>query len=147
MENILNYRVAGVSAGIGVIGGTIANWFGGWSTDLQTLLLLMAVDFLMGLLIATVWKDSSKSKTGTLQSNACFKGLLKKGVALLFVMIGHRLDITFALDYVRTGVIIAFITNELISIIENAGIMGIPMPAVVKNSIEILKSKQENGGH
>ena len=147
MENILNYRVAGVSAGIGVIGGTIANCFGGWSTDLQTLLLLMAVDFLMGLLIATVWKDSSKSKTGTLQSNACFKGLLKKGVALLFVMIGHRLDITFALDYVRTGVIIAFITNELISIIENAGIMGIPMPAVVTNSIEILKSKQENGGH
>ena len=147
MENILNYRVAGVSAGIGLIGGTIANWFGGWSTDLQTLLLLMAVDFLMGLLIATVWKDSSKSKTGTLQSNACFKGLLKKGVALLFVMIGHRLDITFALDYVRTGVIIAFITNELISIIENAGIMGIPMPAVVTKSIEILKSKQENGGH
>lgn len=146
MENILNYRVAGVSAGIGVIGGTIANWVGGWSTDLQTLLLLMAVDFLMGLLIAIVWKDSSKSKTGTLQSNACFKGLLKKGVALLFVMIGHRLDITFGMDYVRTGVIIAFMTNELISILENAGIMGVPLPEVITSSVDILKKRQESRG-
>ena len=147
MEQVLNYKVAGVSAIIGAIGGTVANWFGGWSTDLQTLLLFMVVDFLMGLLIATVWKGSNKSRSGTLQSSACFKGLLKKGVALLFVMIGHRLDVTFALDYVRTGVLIAFITNELISILENAGVMGIPMPEVVTSSIEILKKKQENGGH
>ena len=146
MEQVLNYKVAGVSAVLGAIGGAIVNLFGGWSTDLQTLLLFMGVDFLMGLLIAFVWKDSNKTGTGALQSNACFKGLVKKGTALLFVMIGHRLDITYGMDYVRTGVIIAFITNELISILENAGIMGIPMPAIVTNSIEILKSKQVNGG-
>lgn len=146
MEQLVNYKVAGVSAILGAIGGAIVNLFGGWSTDLQTLLLFMGVDFFMGLLIALVWKESNKTGSGTLQSNACFKGLVKKGVALLFVMIGHRLDVTYGMDYVRTGVIIAFITNELISILENAGIMGIPLPVVVTNSIEILKSKQESGG-
>lgn len=146
MEQVVNYKVAGISAVLGAIGGCVINLFGGWSTDLQTLLVFMGADFIMGLLIALVWKDSNKTGSGRLQSNACFRGLVKKGVALLFVMIGHRLDITFGMDYIRTGVIIAFITNELISILENAGVMGIPMPAVVTNSIEILKSKQENGG-
>lgn len=141
----LNTKVTYFTAGIGAVGSIIAHWFGGWSTDMQTLIILMGIDFLMGLLLAVAFKNSTKTRSGALQSNACFKGLIRKGMIMVFVLIGHRLDLTFSTDYIRTGVIIAFITNELISIVENAGLMGVPLPSVIINAIEILKVKQESG--
>lgn len=139
----INYKMAYLTAGVGSIGSVVVSWLGGWSKDLQTLLILMGIDFLMGILLGLAWKNSTKTQTGALQSRACYKGLIRKGMILLFVLIGHRLDITFATDYIKTGVIIAFMTNELISIVENAGLMGIPMPTIITNSIEVLKGKKE----
>lgn len=146
MDYLLNTKEVGLSLSIGAVGGLLAKWFGGWSSDLNTLLIFMVVDFAMGLLLAMVWGNSTKSGTGSLQSNACFKGLIKKGVALLFVLVGQRLDLIFNTDYVRTGIIIAFITNELISIVENSGMMGVPLPKTIINCIEVLKNKQDNEG-
>jgi len=47
-------------------------------------------------------------------------------------------------DYIKTTAIISFIANELISIIENAGIMGIPLPSVIKKVIDVLKDKSDD---
>ena len=60
------------------------------------------------------------------------------------VMVAYRLDMTLGTEYIKTGVIIAFIANEAISIIENLGIMGVPMPAVLKKAIEVLQEKTES---
>ncbi len=126
---------------IGMLGGIIANLFGGWTEDIVTLVIFMAVDFVMGLILAGVFKKSSKSQTGALDSRAGGKGLAKKCMTLLFVLIAHRLDLLLNTDYIRTATIIGFIANETISIVENAGLMGLPLPAVTIKAIETLKSK------
>jgi len=128
---------------IGAVGSFVANLFGGWTSDLETLMIMMGIDFAMGLLIAAIWKKSEKSKTGALSSWSAWKGLCRKGVSLLFVLIAYRLDLVLGVNYIRTAVIIGFIVNELISIIENAGIMGIPIPGVITKAIDMLKQKSE----
>lgn len=128
---------------IGVTGGIITKLFGGWSEDMVTLIVFMAVDFIMGLLLAGVFHKSNKSESGHLNSRAGWKGLCKKGVTLLFVLIAHRLDVSLNTEYIRTATIIGFIANELISIVENAGLMGVPLPEVITKAIEILKNKGE----
>ena len=143
--NISNIKIL-VCTIAGTIGGFIANAMGGWSKDMTTLVILMAADFIMGLVIAGVFNKSNKSASGALDSKASWKGLCKKGVTLLFVLIAHRLDITLGTDYIRTATIIGFITDETISIVENAGIMGFPFPSVITKAIEILKNKSEGGG-
>ena len=134
MKNVI------VSA-LGVVGGFIASAFGGWTESLTTLLIFMAIDFLTGLICAGVFHKSKKSESGALESKASFKGLCRKGVIMLIVLVGHRIDLAIGASYVRDAVCIAFIVNETLSIIENAGLMGVPIPKVITNAIEILKKK------
>lgn len=130
----------------GLVGSAVAAAFGGWSTSLTTLLIFMGIDYLTGLIVAGVFHASPKTETGTLESRAGMKGLIRKGMVLLFVLIGHRLDLALGSTYIRDAICIAFMANELISIVENAGLMGIPIPNVLKNAIDILKKKGE-GNH
>jgi toxin secretion/phage lysis holin len=127
----------------GMVGGLISQLLGGWTTDMTTLLIFMIIDFITGLLLAGVFKKSSKSDTGALDSKAGWKGICKKCLTLFFVVIAHRLDLALGIDYIRTSVIIGFIANEGISIVENAGLMGMPLPKVITRAIEILKEKAE----
>ena len=127
---------------IAAIGSGIANILGGWTSDLETLMILMAIDFVMGLLIAAVWKRSGKSQNGALSSWSAWKGLCRKCVSLLFVLIAFRLDMAIGVDYIRTAVIIGFIVNELISIVENAGVMGVPTPSAITKAVDILRKKE-----
>lgn len=131
----------------GSIGSTIAYILGGWSTGLQTLLIFMLIDLLMGFINAGVFKNSPKSDTGGLKSKASFEGLCKKGIILVFVLIGYRLDLTFDLDYIKNTVIISFIASELISIVENAGLMGIKLPQIISDSIDILNKKTKDNSN
>lgn len=126
---------------IGAVGSGIACLLGGWDTSLQTLLIFIAADYITGLIVAGVFHNSTKTDTGTLESRAGFKGLVRKGMILLYVLIAYRLDIALGIDYCRNLVIIGFMTNELISITENAGLMGLPIPAAITNAIDILKKK------
>ena len=128
---------------IGTIGSSIAGLFGGWSTDLTTLVIFMAIDFITGLIVAGVFKKSKKSKNGALKSKVGLIGLTKKTMILLMVLIAARLDLLMGIDYIRTGLIIAFICNETISITENIGLMGVPIPKPILNAIDILKSKED----
>lgn len=138
-------KLQGFCAVMGVIGGGIASLFGGWDAALMTLLIFMGIDYLTGLLVAGVFSNSNKSENGSLESRAGWKGLCRKGVTLLIVLVAARLDITIGSNFIRDAVVIAFITNETISIIENAGLMGIPVPEVLVKSIEVLKQKAEEG--
>ena len=142
MEKVSSAKITLLTV-IGAIGSFIANLFGGWTSDLVTLIIMMGIDFTMGLLIAAVWHKSGKSENGALSSWSAWKGLCRKCISLLFVLIAYRLDIVIGVDYIRTAVIIGFIVNELISIVENAGIMGVPIPGVIAKAIDMLKQKSE----
>ena len=137
----MQVQEVGVVSVIGLIGSRIMSLFGGWSVDLQTLLFFMAIDFITGLVVAAFFQNSTKSKTGALSSAAGWKGLCKKGITLLLVLVAYRLDVTLGLDYIKTATVIAFIVIELISIIENAGLMGVPIPKVITSVIDVLKKK------
>lgn len=128
---------------LGLIGSTIANFFGGWDAALTTLLIFMGIDYLTGLIVAGVFHKSSKTESGSLESRAGWKGLCRKGVTLLIVLVACRLDLLINSNFIRDAVVIAFATNEAISIIENAGLMGIPIPAVIVKAIEVLKKKSD----
>lgn len=130
-------------AAVGSVGGFIVRLLGGWGEDMTTLLIFMGIDFLLGLAIAAIWKKSGKSETGALNSWSAWLGLVRKGASLAVVLIGHRLDIMLGLDYIRTAVIIAFCADELISIVENLGIMGVPLSPVIVKAIDVLKSKAD----
>ena len=137
----MNNLKTALCAFVGMIGALITNLFGGWTRDMETLLIFMAVDFITGLIVAGVFKNSEKSLTGALDSRAGWRGLCKKCVTLLFVLIAHRLDLVLGADYIRTATVIGFILNELISITENAGLMGIPLPKIITRAIEVLKHR------
>ena len=128
---------------IGIIGAAIAEFLGGWDSAVITLIIFMAVDYISGLVVAGVFQKSPKSENGGLESKAGFKGLCRKCMTLIFVMIAHRLDLMLGTDYLRNAVIIGFCANELVSILENAGTMGLPLPEPIINAVDVLKSKKE----
>lgn len=128
---------------VGAVGGFIAAMFGGWSDALITLIVFMAVDYVTGLAVAGIFKKSKKSESGALESRAGFKGICRKGVALMIVLVAVRLDIVMHTTYIKDAVIIAFVANESISIIENAGLMGIPVPGVIAKAIDVLKKESD----
>ena len=133
-----------ISAAAGTVGAVCVKIFGGWNGALTTLLIFMATDYITGLLLAAVFKKSPKSKSGTLESRAGFKGLARKGITLLIVMLAFRLDTLTNQNFIASGVIIAFITNEAISITENAAMMGIPLPEVLLRAIDVMKNDKSN---
>lgn len=126
---------------VGVVGTMIASLFGGWTTALTTLCIFMVIDFLTGLTVAGVFHKSPKTKDGTLESKTGYKGLCRKCLILCFVIIGYRLDVELGASYIKDGICISFIANELISIIENAGLMGVPLPKLVTDAISLLNNK------
>lgn len=131
----------------GAVGGFIASAFGGFDAAMITLLIFMTADYITGLLVAGVFHASPKSETGALESKAGFKGLVRKGMTLLFVLIACRLDMILNVNYIRDAVCIAFIVNELISIVENGGLMGVPIPEPIMDAIEVLKKKGDDDGN
>ena len=131
---------------LGVIGSAIASFFGGWDAGLATLLIFMGLDYISGLIVAGAFKNSPKTDTGSLESKAGWKGLCRKGMTLIFVLVAYRLDLVIGTNYIRDAVIIAFIANETISLVENAGLMGLPLPPVITKAIDILQKKTESEG-
>lgn len=130
---------------IGAVGSFIAAALGGWDAAIITLIVFMAIDFVTGWIVAAVFHKSKKSETGGLQSRAGFKGLCKKVVVLLLVAVANRLDMQIGATYIRDGVCIAFMVNELLSIVENAALMGIPIPAVITKALDVLSEKTDEG--
>ena len=135
----------GVLAAFAFIGSFVANALGGWDAAMQVLVALMVADYITGVLVAAVWHKSSKSSSGTLNSVAGFKGILKKCAILALVWIGVLLDNATGANYIRTAVVLFFIGNEGISLLENLGLMGVPYPEFLKKALEALHEKGNKG--
>ena len=123
----------------GIVGAAIASLFGGWTASLTTLVIFMAIDYASGLICAGAFHKSQKSPNGALESKACFKGLVRKCMVLLLVLVGYRLDLMLGVSYVKDAVCIAFIVSEGISILENASLMGLNNVPVLQKALDILQ--------
>lgn len=128
--------------------GTYASYFfGGWSLALETLCVVIAIDYITGLCVAGIFHNSPKTNNGALESRAGFKGLIRKCAIFLCVLLGASLDRLLSANYLRDGICYGYIVNEIISILENFGLMGVKYPAIINKALEILQSKgdSENG--
>ena len=141
MIHLTNAKAALLS-GAAVVGGVLSELFGGWDAAMATLLMFMATDYITGLVVAGVFQNSDKTESGSLNSTAGWRGLCKKGMTLVVVLVAARLDIVLGTSFVRDAVVIAYLANETISIIENAGLMGLPVPDVIMQAIEQLQGKK-----
>jgi toxin secretion/phage lysis holin len=132
-----------VTSTIGVIGGAIATFFGGWSEALTFLVSLIVIDYLLGILIANVFHKSPKTCNGGASSAVGLQGICKKAVIMLIVYISYMLDKVSGSTFIKDATVIALIVNELTSIIENLGIMGVPLPSVITKAIDVLKNRDD----
>ena len=128
----------GWSLVIGAIGGAWLTVFGDWTMAMTILCICMALDYVTGLVVAGVFHASKKSSGGGLDSNVGWKGLARKVATLFIILVAHFVDILLGTQYIRDAVVIAFTVNEIISILENCALMGVPIPAVLIKGIDIL---------
>ncbi|OXS62654.1 holin [Cohnella sp. CIP 111063] len=116
------------------LGAAVTFSFGIWNESLTFLLVLMAVDYITG--VAAALKEGSG-----LNSNIGFWGLFKKGLILLVMIITHRLDVLLGADLIMGGAVFFYIANELLSIIENYGRLGLPLPDRLKRIVQVLRDR------
>lgn len=90
-------------------------------------------------IVECIFHNSKKTKSEDLESMVEQKGQCKKNIAFLFVLIAYHLDLTIGINYIRDIVIIGLFINELISIVENAGLIGVELLLVIQNTIDIFK--------
>ena len=139
----MKYKILTITA---LLGSAVAELFGGWDMALQTLVVFMAVDWITGgIILPGVFGKSPKSPNGAMESHAGWKGLCRKAMTLFYVLVAAHLDALMNTDYLRDAVCIGFIANEALSIAENAGLMGLPMPLCIRKGIDILKTNAESG--
>lgn len=125
----------------GILGAAVTALFGGWTEALMLLGILMIIDYVSGLVVAGIFHRSPKSAHGGLESHAGLKGLMRKIFVLALVAVAHFVDRLIGVNYVRDAAALAFSLNEILSIVENAGLMGIPMPKALKKAIDVLRDK------
>lgn len=118
-------------------GGALASYlFGGWSALLGILLSFVIIDYITGVVAAGI--------EGELNSSIGLKGIAKKVGIFVIVAVAHLVDKTLGDAHVfRDATIFFYLANELLSVIENAGRFGLPMPEVLQKAIEVLKGKGE----
>jgi toxin secretion/phage lysis holin len=136
-----------VLAALATVGAAAANSLGGWDALLELLVALMAADYMTGMLVAAVFKRSSKSESGALDSRAGFRGLIRKGAVLLVVFISVLLDTAADTHYIRSAVVLFFAGNEGLSLLENLGLMGVPYPRFMRDMLQALRDKGDGGDH
>lgn len=126
-----------VSSACGILGSILMFAFGGWSEALTFLLVAMVADYLTG--IAASLKEGKG-----LSSSFGAWGLARKGLTLLVILLAHRIDVLLNTEDVTMGAAIFFyIANELISVTENYGRLGLPLPERIRKMISVLKEKDK----
>ena len=132
----------GICTLTGILGAALCWAFGGWDAAMAALLVCISVDYISGSLVALVFHKSSKTESGAYNSAYGLKGLCKKGLMLLFVLVAVQIDRLLGTAYVRDAVCIGFCANEILSIVENLGLAGIPMPEAVTKALEQLQHQK-----
>lgn len=128
------------------VAGAIAGIFGEWNALLTILAVCMVLDYISGLIVAALGK-SSKTEGGGIDSKAGFIGLAKKALIMLIVLLATVLDKALGTDRMvfQTAAACYYIANEGISITENAGKIGVPVPSALKRALEQLRDKNDSG--
>lgn len=140
MEKMWDKAVRGLAACVGAIAGML----GGWDPLLRVLVVLMAADYVSGLLVAIMGK-SAKTEYGGLSSKVGAMGLARKGLMLLVVLVAAMMDTVMGTGSAmcRDAACWFYIANEGISILENVGLAGAPYPEKLK---QLLGQKHAEGG-
>ena len=130
---------------ISTLGTMLINIIGKPTDELMILLLLMVIDLITGTLVSAVWHKSSKTKSGKLSSREMFKGIVKKLLTLVIVVIAYQLDILLNINIIRHIVIISLIIEEIISIIETIALTGKKIPEIITKALDVLEKEVKNG--
>lgn len=120
---------------VAVLGAIVTFLLGGWSPLLQVLVIFIAIDYVLGVLVAASF--------GELNSKIGFKGIAKKVMILTLVAVAYAIDTITAGDstFIRDAVIFFYLANELLSILETVGKTSLPIPNVLRKAVETLHSK------
>lgn len=118
------------SIGVGGVLTIIEHLIGKWDCSLQFLVIAIILDYITG--IAVGWA------TKTLESDKATKGLIKKFFILVYIILGHQLDVMLNVDYVRSGVCYMYAVGEVLSIMENGGKLGLPIPTPIKKALKVM---------
>lgn len=131
----------------GALGTTISGIFGGFSEGFKCLLICMIIDIITGI-ICSLKAKSEKTETGTLSSKALWTGLCRKVTTIALIAMSYQIDQMLGDNtIIRDAVIIAFMCNEALSIVENAGLIGIPIPSVITKAIDVLNKKSDDSSN
>ena len=133
-----------ILSGVACVGAAISSLLGGWTGAMTTLVILMFIDYVTGIIVAGVFHNSPKCSGGALSSAVGFKGICRKFVILLIVVVACRVDLLLETNIIRDATCIGFCANELVSITENAGLMGIPLPRKLVEAIEVLRGDNDH---
>lgn len=145
MENISNGTSTAwdkILKVLAAIGGAVAGAFGGFDVMMQVLVAVMVIDYVTGWVVA-ILGNSAKTPNGHLSSEVAWKGLLKKGLALLVVLLGAMLDRAMGQNVFRNMVVWFYIANEGLSILENLALAGVPFPQSVKRMLEQMREEHD----
>jgi toxin secretion/phage lysis holin len=121
---------------VGVGGAAASYFYGGWSALLQVLLAFVIIDYVTGVLASAM--------EGKLSSAIGAKGIAKKVLIFVIVAVAHLVDTSLGEAHVfRDATIFFYLANELLSILENAGRVGLPIPPIISRAVQALKGKGE----
>ena len=131
---------------VAAVGGAVASFFVTMPPIVWVLIAVMSIDYITGLTCGALGK-SKKTENGYLASHEAFKGLLKKALILLVVLLAALLDYAvsigagIAFEAVMGATCLWFIASEGFSILENVACMGVPVPKILLRVLEIMKEK------
>lgn len=114
-------------------GSTCTSLIGGYDIMVKVLLIFIIADYISGLIAASL--------EGKLSSKVGFKGIGKKVLILMLVVLGHQIDLLLGFAIIRNAIIFFYVANEIISILENVDRMGLPIPPILTLVAELLKKK------
>ena len=133
MEKLFNW----ISVVFGIIGGFMSYWLGGWDILLKTIVFLAVVDYGTGIIKAIYLK--------VLSSEIGFKGLLKKIVMFIVIAVAYAIqELIGGTIPLREVVIMFYICNEALSLLENAAIF-VPIPEKLRDALLQLRDKDSEG--
>jgi len=123
--------------GVSLFGSLVSLFVGGMDLFVVILLALVIVDYITGI--------AASALEGKLSSQVGFRGIVRKLLIFVLVAASHLVDLAIGWDMhlIRDAIIFFYIANEFISIVENAGRAGVPIPAVLRKAIELLKDEMK----
>ena len=123
---------------LSLVGGGFIAYLGGWDTSLEFLFVFMILDIITGVLVSIVFGKSHNTKSGRYSSRAFLKGIIGKILILCIVVLAFGIGSILGIDYIRDTVVLFFVFNEAMSIIENAECMGLPIPQKLRKALDVF---------